>query len=302
VSSKPQLRGVVAALFGSLCAAAFLIPWKIAALQGEPKLAVLVLLSTAALLNTLAVCFERVPTADAERRWGPTLGLAAALAVLTLLGNLASAQSVERISGALLSVLQRSEVLLVAVLGRVVLGERVRPSFWVGVAVAGTGLWVLQRDQAAVGLQAIDSLGVRYGVASALCFGGMIVLTRRYVRRVRLLVLNSARLWLSVLLWFLLERRLPEPALLTPALVGPAALAAFFGPFLSRLSALYSARYVAANVTAFSSLATPVLTLVLAFLILGNLPQQRELVGGGLMLAGLTIPLAAALRRTGAPW
>jgi len=75
-----------------------------------------------------------------------------------------------------------------------------------------------------------------------------------------------------------------------------AALAAFFGPFLSRLGAMYSARHVAASTTALAALVTPSLTLVLSWLVLGTLPTTRELAGGAVMLTGVAIPVLDLLR------
>lgn len=292
-------KGIAAALSASICAACFLLPWKAATRYGAPELLVLVLLTSAAVLNTLAGFFVRSRPNQAKASLATTIGLAAGLAVLTLLGNLASAEAVSRISGALLSVLQRCEVILVALLGWVVLGERVRPAFWVGTAVAGIGLILL--DQRALdpahAAARFDPTGVAFGLASALCFGSMIVLTRRYVMRVRLFLLNTMRLWMSVALWFAVERRVPGIDELSPALVGLGALAAFFGPFLSRLAAITSSRYVPANVTVLVSLATPPLTLVLALLVLGTWPTQNELLGGAIMLVGVTIPVMSTLRR-----
>lgn len=300
--SNPTHKGVLAAVFGSFCGACFLIPWKLATRYGPPELLVLVMLSAAALLNSVAAAFQLRGTHSRAAGQSPSLPLAssvllaAAFAVLTLLGNTASAEAVKRIPGALLSVLQRSDVLLVGVLGWLALGERVRPSFWVGSAVACAGLAVLHLRAAPEG-DDLEALGVLLGLLSAVCFGSMIVLTRKYITRINLLLLNTLRLWLSVLFWFVINRRVPTSAELSPELLGLGTLAAFFGPFLSRLAVLVSARYVPANVTAFAALATPLMTLGLAALVLGNVPAERELIGGGIMLLGIAIPIASSLRR-----
>jgi drug/metabolite transporter (DMT)-like permease len=279
-------------------AAAFLVPWKLAAQHGEPRMAVLVLLSVAAMLNTVAaLVMARRGGEPARQRgtWGATWGLACAFAVLTLAGNYCSAEAIARISGALLAVMQRSEVILVALMGALFLREPVRAPFWAGTLIAGSGLWVLQQPGAAEG--SFDPLGALWGLGSAVCFGSMVVLSRRYIVRVHLLPLNAIRLWLSVALWFAVQRELPTWQELPPGLLLGAGLAAFFGPFLSRIGALQSAHHVPANVTALASLATPVMTLVLAFVVLGNVPAARELAGGAIMLAGIAVPLFAMARR-----
>jgi drug/metabolite transporter (DMT)-like permease len=291
-------RGIAWAFFASSMAASFLIPWKVATRHGEPRLAVLCLLTVAALLNTvgaLATARRGRPAAPGHS-WRVTWILACAFALLTLLGNWASAEAVARVSGALLAVAQRSEVILVGILGALFLGERVRAPFWLGAALSGVGLWILQRPGSAADGD-FDPVGVLYGLGSAACFGGMVVLSRRYVTRIRLLPFNALRLWLSVLLWFVVEGRVPDAAELPPELIASAGLAGFFGPFLSRLGALQSAHHVPAQMTSVVSLATPVITLGLAFLVLGNLPTTRELLGGSIMLAGIAVPVLAALRR-----
>jgi drug/metabolite transporter (DMT)-like permease len=138
---------------------------------------------------------------------------------------------------------------------------------------------------------------VLYGLGAAAAFGTMVVLARRHVGAVRMVVLNAARLWLSVLLWFAVERRVPGAAELTPELVLYATLAAFFGPFLSRLGALFSARHVSAHTTSMTSLSAPAFTLLLSFLLLGALPTAQELLGGAVLLLGVAIPLAAGARK-----
>jgi drug/metabolite transporter (DMT)-like permease len=295
-------RGVFFALLGALCSACFLIPWKLAQHHGDAKHATLVLLASAALFSTLTVQLGPSSSTLGPREQPPvalglTLKLAAALAALSLAGNWLSAESVARISGALLAVMQRCEVLVVGLLSPLVLGERARPSFWVGTAIAAVGLVLLSSPSGAalrLGEDA-DPLGAIFGVGSAICFGSMSVLTRKHIRVLRPVLLNAVRLWLGVVLWFAIERSWPLAALTGP-LVLYAAMAAFFGPFLSRLAAMESAQHVAASTTVLASLVTPPLTLVLSFAVLGTLPSGHELVGGAIMLVGVAIPVLATLR------
>lgn len=293
---SPALRGVSFGLLGAFFSACFLIPWKLATQHGDAKHATLVLLASAGLFSTLAIAPLRSDKAP-PLAVGPTLKLAAALAALSLAGNWFSAESAHRVSGALLAVLQRCEVLVVGLLSPLILRERARPSFWLGAAVAACGLIVLStRAGTGLGLaQSADPIGALCGLASAGCFGAMTVLTRKYIRRLRPVLLNATRLWLGVLLWFAIERAWPGDAL-TPKLVLYAALAAFFGPFLSRLAVMESAHHVAASTTVLTSLVTPPTTLLLGLALLGTLPSAHELIGGAIMLAGVAIPVLSALR------
>jgi drug/metabolite transporter (DMT)-like permease len=298
-SPAPRL-GLLYAFAGSFFAACFLIPWKVAADHGAPDEATLALLASAAVFNSFAAA---LPIARASERQvvslALTVKLAVAFAVLSLAGNLFSAEAVLRISGALLSVMQRCEVLVVGLLGIFVLGERAGPSFWVGTALAGAGLILLGQPVPAYAVTAggqQELIGALFGLGSAVCFGAMAVLTRKHIHAIRPVLLNGMRLWFGVALWFALEWRLPA---LSGQLVLYAALAAFFGPFLSRLAVMASARHVKASTTALAGLATPVITLLLGFLLLGSIPTRVELLGGAIMLIGVALPIVA-VRRSGA--
>ena len=60
---------------------------------------------------------------------------------------------------------------------------------------------------------------------------------------------------------------------------------------LGRLALMMSARYIQARVTTLATLTTPVLTLVLAFVLLSDWPQTHQLLGGAIMIAGISIPV-----------
>ena len=72
-------------------------------------------------------------------------------------------------------------------------------------------------------------------------------------------------------------------------------MAAFFGPFLGRITYTYSLRYftIAQAMTAVTF--SPVLTLIFEFLIFGRMLSAFELTGGALVITGILI----AFRQTG---
>ncbi len=269
-------------------AGAFVIPWKLATPHGDESSAVLALLTSAAVLNSILVLFTKQEGA----RWsGAVLRLSVMLAVLTLAGNLASASAIERISAPLLSVLQRSEVLVVAIIAWGLMGERPHALFWLGSLVAGLGLVWMQGGDGQ-----IDGLGLAYGVTSAACFGAMLVAVRHYVRGIDMVFVNAFRLWLSVGAWFAVHREVPSLDRFSGPLLFYVSLAGLFGPFLSRLFSMQSARHLEARFTALILLSSPVLSLPLAWVFLGDVPTGRELEGGVIMLLGVAIPVAGMLR------
>ena len=143
--SHDHRRGIMWALASAFAIAAFVVPWKIASTHGETATNTLVLLVAAAVFNSLLTVYQqrRFPAF----RWFD-VALAGALACFTLLGNLASASAIKLVSPALLTVVQRSEVIIVALLAWPLIGERIEPRFWIGAAIAGCGLVLLQDPSA----------------------------------------------------------------------------------------------------------------------------------------------------------
>jgi len=250
------------------------------------------------LLLTAAAIFTSLLTAYQQRSF-PTfrkfdLSIAAALAACTLLGNLASANAIQLISPAMLTVVQRSEVIFVALLAWPFIGERIDRSFWLGAAVAGCGLLLLQGP---LSIGEPRAAGIAWAFVSALCFGSMAVITRKFVHRFDTVSVNALRLWLAVALWFIWNGFPDELWDITTEQVGYATLAAFFGPFMGRLCMMTSAKYIEARITTLATLAAPPLTLALAYVILRDLPDAREIQGGVIMLVGISIPILRRIVR-----
>ncbi|MCP4006284.1 MAG: DMT family transporter [bacterium] len=283
-------RGILWAVASAFGIAAFVIPWKIAASHGSTATNTLVLLVAAAIFNSLLTVYRHKSIPRFSRF---DLGVATALGSLTLLGNLASATAIKLISPALLTVVQRSEVIIVALLAWPIIGERIDRRFWAGAAIAICGLLLLNDPLAAADLR---TTGIFWAVASAVCFGSMAVVTRKTIQRIDPVSVNGLRLWLAVMLWFIWNGFPPELAEISSAQVGYVSLAAFSGPFLGRLCLMNSAKYVEARITTLATLAAPVLTLVLGYLILSDLPTSREILGGTIMLIGISIPLLGLAR------
>jgi len=265
--------------------AGWAVPWKLAAAEGSANTNALLLLGFAALFNGL---YNRLRPGARRKLTRFDWGLAAALAALTLAGNLASARAIRELSPALLTVAQRGEVIWVALLAWPVIGERPDRSFWLGAAVAIAGLVILQTPFDAADARA---LGFAWAGLAVMAFGGMAVLTRRFIQGFDPARVNALRLWLSVALWFACYGVPPTLYEVTPAQAGFTALAAFCGPFAGRLALMSSARYLEARFTTLATLLAPPLTLLLGLLVLSETPSARELLGGAVMLVGIAIPV-----------
>jgi len=265
--------------------AGWAIPWKLASAEGAASANALLLLAFAAGFNSL---YNWLRPGETRGLTGFDWLLAAALAAFTLLGNLASAEAIRALSPALLTVAQRGEIILVALLAWPLVSERPDRPFWVGAAVAGGGLVILQAPFDVVDARAV---GFAWAGLSAVAFSSMAVLTRRFIHRFDPARVNALRLWLSVGMWFAWYGVPPALLDVNPAQAGYASLAAFCGPFAGRLSMMMSARYLEARLTTLATLAAPPLTLLLGLLVLPETPAPREILGGLVMLVGIAIPV-----------
>jgi drug/metabolite transporter (DMT)-like permease len=285
--SSEHRRGLLWALGAALGIAAFNIPWKLASEHGSASANALLLLFAAAVFNTILTAAHQ---RELPRFSALDLKLAVALACLTLVGNFLSAGAIRSLQPALLTVTQRSEIILVALLAWPVIGERVDRLFWIAASVAGVGLVILHDPR---GVAEARATGVTLGLLSAVCFAGMAVLTRRFIHGINVIAVNALRLWLSVLLWFAVGEAGAVLSAITPAQAAYTGLAAFCGPFAARLCMMNSARYLEARITTLMTLAAPPLTLLLAFFVLGDLPGPRDLLGGSVILLGIALPILA---------
>lgn len=286
----PQTKGIAWALGGAFCTVGFAIPWKVASQHGDSTTNTLILLCAAAAFNSLLTVSQKrsFPT---FRRFD--VQVAVALAVFTLLGNLASGYAIALVSPALLVVVMRGEVIIVALLASAVLSERIDGRYWIGAAIAAFGLFLLNDP-----FNEVDPIndGVAWAVAAALSFSSMSIVTRKFIHRIDTVSVNALRLWLAIGFWFAFNGIPEELRQINGPQVLHASLAAFFGPFLGRLCLMTSARYVEARFTSLATLSAPPLTLLLAWILLDDLPLAHEVHGSVIMLLGISIPLLGWMR------
>ena len=292
--SDPWRLGLLWAFASAIGGALFSIPWRLANLIGDPSLNVLLLLSLAAAANTLMVIAQ--PRGGASRIPGRIdFQVGFLLAAFTLFGNLASARAIQDLSPAVHNVMLRGEVIAVALMAWVFLGEKVEGRFWIGAATAVVGLLLLQGPFE--GGSSVGVAGTGMAMLAVVCFSALSVVTRHYVHRIDVVTVNAIRLWLSVLLWFPVFG-LPSFDQVPGEQVLWASLAALCGPFLGRLCLMQSSRYVEARVSTLANLTTPALTLLLAFLFLSEWPTTWQLVGGAVMIAGIAVPILGGMTTT----
>lgn len=290
-------RGLAWAFAAALGSALFVIPWKLANAAGNPEHSVLILLSAAATANSALVVGQRIAEGSLRiRNPGFDVAVGSLLAVFSLAGNLASARASQDLSPALLNVLLRAEVILVALVAWLVLGERVERRFWLGATIAMLGLFLLQEPSGATGATGLLGAGTAMAMTAAACFSALALVTRHFIHRIDPVLVNALRLWLAVALWFPFHT-FPRPGEIPGRQILWAVLAAMMGPFASRLCMMLSARDIEARTTTLANLTSPLMTLPLGWLLLSDLPGPQQLLGGAVLIAGIAIPLLPRPRR-----
>ncbi len=289
-------RGTALAVLSSLGAAAFLIPYGAATAAATPQGVALAMLLCAACLGTVTTPWRSGGRLNIDR---VTFWVSAALGAGTVIGNIAMAAALLRIEPALTSVILQTEILFVALLAALWLGERISARFVLGASLAVGGFLVMRLPGA--GSATIDVLGAGAATAAALSFALMHVITRVSIRRIDPRAVNALRLWLAVGFLALLPGNAASLASLDARVWGLAAAAATCGPIFGRLCMMYALRSIPAAHARLAGLLAPVFAFVLGFALLGSTPSALELFGGAIILAGVAIPLFENARDGAAP-
>lgn len=175
------------------------------------------------------------------------------------------------------------------------LGERVRGAQWAAVAFAALGLGLIIAPAGRVALGAGSLLPLAAGLIWALSA----VLAKRIQARTPLDVLSMTAwqmlfgaLALCVVTPFLHQR----PLLPTPYFFGALAFNALCATASAWLLWLYALRHLSAGVAGLTSLATPALSVALAWWLLGEVPSSAEQAGMVLIVAALGMLSLLAIR------
>lgn len=300
VDSAATRKGILLSLAAAFSAAAFLIPYKAAGEGASRDAVVMAMLAAAAALNTLIILGGRLraPRATPAPRRSPrlTLLLSLTLAAFTALGNRASAEALVYIGPGLTSVVQQTQILFVAAVAALFLGERITARFALGALIALAGFAVMRLPGGMTGHGAGAALavtGMLWAVVSAVSFGSMHVITRKFIHRIDPVPVNALRLWFSAAMLACWPSSLSGLERLDARTWALAAAAALMGPFFGRISLMYAVRHISASQSTLLNLTSPVFAFGLGFLAFGTSPTALELAGGTLILAGTALPVLA---------
>jgi drug/metabolite transporter (DMT)-like permease len=184
-------------------------------------------------------------------------------------------------------VVQSISPLLVAVLGWIVLGERVSARGWLTLAVAFAGLAIVIGSSIDGG----SFLGNAFALGVASCSACMVILTRR----ARALSLQPVTI-VSAALAVLIALPFGDPLAVPP---GDIALLLSLGIVQMTLGLsffLYALRLMPAAQDTLIALLEPVLGPVWVWLFAGEEPSAATMVGGAIVIGALAVNIALGLR------
>ena len=215
------------------------------------------------------------------------IAIIVAVALLGMLANYSICQAIVGSSATMFNVISRAEIIIAMILGWVYLHEHVGLRIWIAVAVVMSGILLMRGDNLTFNLA--DWETVLWALCTAGCFAAVQVLSKSIIHEVDPQVLNVLRLSLAVALLLAVPGLAMEMSTLTLGEWVWLGLAAFFGPFLGRVSYTYALRYhtIARAMTAVTF--SPFLTLLFEFLILDRMLSVFELIGGTLIIIGILV-------------
>ncbi|MGD2040039.1 MAG: DMT family transporter [Anaerolineae bacterium] len=204
---------------------------------------------------------------------------------------------VQRMDPSLAAFLNRSEVPIAIALGIIFLKERLTPMEIVGMVLSLTGIVIMRLT-----LRFEYTTGFWLVLLGSVFFGLTEFLSKIAVRHVGPVILTYIRnLFLAVFFW--LAFAISGQSCDGLELVWPGVIAlGFLGPIMSRMSYLMALKRISLSRVAVISQSQPVFVILIALLVLGQLPTFREVTGGifltvGCILMIMARPNKAALRR-----
>lgn|GEM_PF-1499373 len=289
-------RGIALSLGSAAFAAVFLVSYKAASRAAPTHAVVLAMLAGALVFNLATALWQSRGRVRLDR---VTLATAAALALLTITGNYGMSRALSLLDAGVTSALVQSQLLIVAALSWIFLGDRVSARYGIGAAIALGGFVIMRIPLG--DSPPIDMAGVGWAMVPSASFGSMLVITRGVVHRVDLVGVNAMRLVLAVVALALVPGHAADALALEPAQWAQVLLAAAAGPFVSRLMLMFALRSISASHSKLVTLTAPVFAFALGFLVFGTIPSAREALGSALIIAGVVLPVLELARDAARP-
>ena len=220
--------------------------------------------------------------------------------LISLAGLLANYSICQALNGAssptMLTLLQRSEIIITMLLSWLFLKEIITARVWLAVVVIIAGIIVMKLNSLSFELN--EWSAIIWAISAAFSFSVMQVLAKSIIHEINPQVLNVSRLAFALVILWSLEEVRSGVAVLEFTEWRWLALAAFCGPFVGRLSLNYALRYFTISKIVIIGSFSPVVTLIFELLVFGTLINGYEAFGGTIMLAGILWVFLPGLRRS----
>jgi drug/metabolite transporter (DMT)-like permease len=279
--------GVLLSFLAATGAAVYFIPFKVPSGLAARPVVILAIMLVAAILNTGTALWVR---RERVRFDGVALRSALVLGCLTVAGNYCVSEALVRVDAGVTSVVQQTQIVIIAFGGWLALGERISIRFLAGIAIVLAGIVVMQRPGAG-GVSVIESAGVFWSLGGALAFALMHLWTRAVIQRIQPVPVNALRLWFAVLVLLSVPGNAGALVSLEGELWALCVVGAVAGPFLSRLAIMYAVRHITASYSALITLSTPVMAFVFDYAATGAAPSIPQIIGALVILVGVALPV-----------
>ena len=277
-----QSKGLSFALLATLGGGLFAIPYRLSLETVAPLTVVWGVFVWALLFSLPGAWLARHQTKYSWKIGGITL-------LISLAGLLANYSICQALNGAssptMLTLLQRSEIIITMLLSWLFLKEIITARVWFAVVVIIAGIILMKLNSLSFELD--EWSAIIWAILAAFSFAVMQVLAKSIIHEINPQFLNVSRLAFALVILWSLEEVRNKVAVLEFTDWQWLALAAFCGPFVGRVSLTYALRYYTISKIVIIGSFSPVVTLIFEFLVFGTLINGYEALGGTIMLAGI---------------
>lgn len=207
------------------------------------------------------------------------------LAILGIIGNSFYAYALVSISPAVGQVIQRSEILWVVVCCWLFFKEPAGPSMWLGILLITVGIMSMQYPHLDFKWQNWE--GLFLGLLSAFCYTQLHLISKWMLPQISPLTMNTGRLIVGALLMSLIPSLVQSALEVSLEFWFWVAIAAFLGPFLSRLAFMSALLYLPLSTAMVISSLAPVLTVFFQYWFFQIETTWYQALGGSLIILGI---------------
>jgi len=292
---KPHYKGYLLASSGALSAALFFIPYKKGLETVTPEVYILAVYIFGFIFNF----FGRVVKKEEHKFNLSTIWGAVAFGFLAILGNVAIGKALIGLEPSVTVVILRMQILYVMFLGWLMLKERLDTFLIPGAILAILGFAWMNYD--ADGYISYQWHFYLWALLAAICFGSSQIIIKSVVHRVNPIAMNHLRFLIGIIVLSFFPGILSSLFQLTGIEWLLAGISALSGPILSRTLQMYALRYVQVSQSILFSMLTPIFTLLLSFIFLGDLPSLQKIAGAIMIISGVVIPITHLIIKNHSP-